>query len=181
MATSPVPSLQTSLIPATCPASDQVSHDCMHSTLYTGIRAHFSSICPCLSPNQSVYQPTTLPLSPQVDKTFTHQQTGTLSCGTDTQPWARHHRYKIKDIPIFSDVRQTRGGSLPYDNDSREVTSGTDKGPWPIFMRTERSQVKAPGTMKNRGVTLVPPAESAPATLVAYASVFPVPRWLAGP
>lgn len=35
--------------------------------------------------------------------------------------------------------------------------------------------------MKSSGVTLVPPEESALASLVAYASVFPVPRWLAGP
>lgn len=91
--------------------------------------------------------------------------------------------YKTKDVvPVSSDVRQTRGGSLPYDNDvNREVISGTDKGPWSICMRTERYQEKAPGTMKIGVWPLVPPAESSTASLVALRPVVPVPCLLAGP
>lgn len=160
MATNTVPSLQIPQIPATCPASDQVPHVCVHSSLYTHkypLLFHLP-----MSASHPVYQPTTLPLSPQVDRhSPTNQQ---LSHGIDTQPWARHCKYKTKDVvPISSAVRQTRGGSLPYVNDdNREVISVSDKGLWPICMRTERSQEKCTRNHKGEGCDLWSHLQSLP-------------------
>lgn len=60
-----------------------------------------------MSASHPVYQPTTLPLSPQVDIYSPTNQHLSLSHGTGTQPWARHCGYKTKDVvPTSSDVRR---------------------------------------------------------------------------